>query len=255
MSGSEAEGQRTYPITVHQFATSADLGAHAGRAAAEALAEAMDRPGPVRLLLAAAPSQRATLHALAAATALDGARLEVFHMDDYIGLPHDAPQAFANWLEREFLGLLPRRPAFHRMQMTLGPQQAAASYAAELGADPFDLVLCGIGVNGHIAFNEPGCDFADPEPVRVIEMDTTSRQQQVDEGHFPELAAVPTHALTLTIPRVLHARHVICSVPGAAKRAAVQATLAREPSAEVPATALKLHPSVDLYVDQESCPS
>ncbi len=185
---------------------------------------------------------------------MDFGRVEFFHMDDYLGLPSDAPQGFANWLQREFLRHLPQAPVFHRMQMSLPPVEAAAHYAALLGEAPFDLVLCGLGVNAHIAFNEPGSDFDDPEPVRLIEMDHASRRQQVDEGHFPHLAAVPTRALTVTIPRILNADHVICSVPGAQKCAAVRATLELEPTPDVPGTALKLRPGVHLYLDRESDP-
>lgn len=175
-------------------------------------------------------------------------------MDDYIGLPPDAPQGFANWLEREFVSHLPARPVFHRMEMDQAPDVAAARYAQAIGEAPFDLVLCGLGVNAHIAFNEPGCDLSDPEPVRVIAMDTASREQQVDEGHFPDLSAVPTHALTVTIPRVLHSTHLICSVPGAVKAEAVRATLELDPTPEVPGTALKLRPGVHLHLDSGSDP-
>lgn len=254
VQGGTAVSGPVHPLTVHSHPTPAELGRRAGAHAAEVLSERLTMPGHARVLLAAAPSQRATLRALAAAPGVDFGRIEFFHMDDYLGLPDDAPQGFANWLDREFLTLLPQAPVFHRMQMSLPAAEATEQYADVLGEQPFDLVLCGLGVNAHLAFNEPGSDFADPQRVRLIEMDEASRRQQVDEGHFPGLAAVPTHALTVTIPRILHAAQLICSVPGAVKRDAVRATLELDPTPEVPGTALKLRPDVHLYLDQEADP-
>ena len=173
-------------------------------------------------------------------------------MDDYLGLSPDAPQGFGNWLQRSFIQNLPSGTSFMRMNPQLEASEAARLYAQQIGAAPFDLTLCGLGVNAHLAFNEPGAHLNDPQSVRVIVLDNISRQQQVDEGHFANLEDVPTHALTVTIPRLLNAGHVICSVTGVAKRHAVQATLSQEPNSAVPGTALKLHPRVDLHIDKEA---
>ena len=110
------------------------------------------------------------------------------------------------------------------------------------------------GVNGHLAFNDPPADLTDPKPVRVVELDRVSRQQQVDEGHFPDRAAVPSRAVTVTIPRLLRAGTVICSVLGEAKRQAVADTLERPVDGAHPGTALRTHPDAHLYVDAAALP-
>jgi glucosamine-6-phosphate deaminase len=220
------------------------LGKAAGAHAARVLVQALAERRIARLMLAAAPSQSVTLKELAGHHEVDFSRVECFHMDEYLGLPPDAPQAFGGWLERHFLAGLNVK-AFHGI---------SDRYAAVMGTEPFDLLLCGLGVNGHLAFNDPPARFDDPEPVRVVELDQTSRQQQVDEGHFPAIADVPTHALTVTIPRLLNARTVIASVPGAAKRQAVQDTLNQPIDGRWPGTALRTHSNAHLYVDADSRP-
>ncbi len=243
-----------YPLTVHRFDTREELGAAAADLAAAAIRTAIADRGYARIMLAAAPSQSETLRALAAAPDIDFGRVVAFHMDDYIGLDVDAPQGFGNWLKGNFLDLLDRQPDFHRIDPTLDPAEAASSYAQVMGDEPFDVTLCGLGVNGHLAFNDPPADFHDPVSARVVELDSVSRQQQVDEGHFPSHAAVPAKAVTVTIPRLLDAGLIVCSVPGAAKRQAVADTVRRGPDPMHPGTALKTHAAAHLFVDQESAP-
>src|SRR5699024_9211757 len=111
--------------------------------------------------------------------------------------------------------------SFHRIDVTADPEEAAAAYRAAMGEEPFDVTLCGLGVNGHLAFNDPPANFADLLSARVVELDQVSRRQQLDEGHFPSLEDVPVHAITVTIPRLLNARRIVASVPTAVKRQAV----------------------------------
>lgn len=242
--------KQLYPITIHQYATAAAMGRQAGEHAAQLIRQAQDAGARARVMLAAAPSQAPTLTALAAAD-VDFGRIDFFHMDDYLGLPPDAPQGFGNWLDRTFFDRT-TGSTFHRIDTTLDPDQAADRYAELLGDEPFDLTLCGLGVNGHLAFNDPPADFHDHRSVRVVTLDQVSRQQQLDEGHFPDLASVPTHAITVTIPRLLNAEHVLCSVIGRQKRQAVINTLDKDPDPSLPGTALKLHPDAHLYVDREA---
>lgn len=243
-----------HPIHLHVHGTVEEMGAAAGSRAARLVREALSARGSARVMLAAAPSQAATLRVLAAAEDIDFAAVTFFHMDDYIGLSPDAPQGFGNWLERNFLSLLPARPVFHRIPVDQAPADAAEEYAATMGEEPFDVLLCGLGVNAHLAFNDPPADFSDPRAARVIELDRVSRQQQADEGHFPTVDDVPERAVTVTIPRLLDSAHVVCSVPGSEKREAVTRTLELDPTPTVPGTALKTHPDVHLYVDRAAAP-
>jgi glucosamine-6-phosphate deaminase len=229
-----------------------------GRAAAADIAAAMRRriaaAGSARMVFAAAPSQSEMLAALLDEPSLDWGRVTAFHMDEYIGIDADAPQAFGNWLDHYLFGKA-RFGAVHRIFPGSAPGEAAARYARLLDEAPIDIVCLGIGVNGHIAFNDPPvADFDDPEDVKIVELDAVCRRQQVDDGCFADLADVPTHALTLTIPRLLRAAELFCVVPGPLKRAAVAATLQGPISTACPASILRRHPACTLHIDREADP-
>lgn len=245
--------QTTYSPAVSTYPDRAALGKHAGAHAAETLRRALRNKQEVRLMLAAAPSQEATLQALAQEPGIDWTRISCFHMDDYLALEADAPQGFGNWLQRKFFSHLPPT-TFHRINPGNPAEEEAQRYGTLMGQDPFDLVLLGLGVNGHLAFNDPPADLADPLPARVINLDQVSRQQQVDEGHFASFDGVPQRAITVSIPRLLHASEIIASVPGLAKRMAVYNTLSQPVSGDHPGTALRTHPNVTIYLDAESDP-
>ncbi len=210
----------------------------------------------VRMVFAAAPSQQEMLDALVEETGIDWSRVTAFHMDEYVGLAPDAPQRFGAWLGRAIFDRLPFA-AVHliRPERFPSPDACARDYAARLAEGPIDLVCLGIGENGHIAFNDPPvADFRDPLAVKVVELDAICRQQQVDDACFPRLADVPTHALTLTVPRLLDCDRMVCVVPGPAKREAVRRTLFDPPGEACPATALRAHPRCTLYLDAQSDP-
>jgi glucosamine-6-phosphate deaminase len=230
------------------------LGQAAARAAAEVLRDRLAEPGEVRLMLAAAPSQQHTLAALAAEHGIDWHRVVAFHMDDYLGLPGDAPQGFGNWLDRHFVAHVDGL-RFERIRQSADPEGEADRYERLMGDEPFDLVLLGLGVNGHLAFNDPPARLDDARGVRVVDLDPVSRRQQVDEGHFAVLDDVPPRALSVTIPRLLNAHVIIASVPGAQKRQAVSDALAQPISGEHPGTALRTHPDVSLFLDEQSTPA
>ncbi|MGW6279518.1 6-phosphogluconolactonase [Kribbella sp. NPDC055071] len=228
-----------------------------GRAAAGLAAgrvrRAIEVSGRARIMLAAAPSQTETLIALAGAAGIDWSRVECFHLDEYVGLAADASQGFANWLHRTFLEKVPQA-TFHPLVPGDDPEASAHDYELLMGAEPFDLVLLGLGVNGHLAFNDPPADFDDKRSAKVVALDDTSRRQQVDEGNFPAMSEVPTHAVTVTIPRLLNAHELIGSVPGSAKRQAVLDTLTQPIGPDFPGTALRTHPQVTLFLDPDSDP-
>jgi glucosamine-6-phosphate deaminase len=238
---------------VSTYPTRADLGRAAAAHAAEQIRQAIARTGRARVMLAAAPSQTETLAALAVAPDLDWSHVEAYHMDEYVGLSPAAPQAFRNWLRRSFLDKVPQA-TFHSMDPGDAPDTAARAYTELMGDEPFDVVLFGLGVNGHLAFNDPPADFDDPLSVKLVALDDTSRRQQVDEGNFPTMADVPTHAITVTIPRLLNAHALIGSVPGSVKRQAVHDTLTQPIGPAYPGTTLRTHPDVQLFLDTESNP-
>ena len=233
----------------------AALGRTAGRAVARHLRALLARQGAARVIFACAPSQDEFLAALIAASrsaelGFDWAGVTAFHMDDYVGFAADHPQSFRRYLRTHLLDHV-AVGAFHPLPAELPPAVACARYAALLAAAPIDLICLGIGENGHLAFNDPPvAEFADPARVKVVALDDACRRQQVNDGCFPTLADVPTHALTLTLPVFRDAHRLSAHVPGPRKAAAVRATLHDPRGTACPATLLRDHPDATLYVDE-----
>lgn len=241
-------------LRVETYATRRATGAASADAIATELRARLSRQPTVRMIFAAAPSQSETLAALIEAPGIDWGRVVAFHMDDYIGLAPDAPERFAIWLDTHLFDKLPFGEVY-RIVAEPDPEAAAAAYAAAMAEAPIDIVCLGIGVNGHIAFNDPPvADFEDPLDVKVVELDEICRQQQVDDDCFATLADVPLRAITLTVPRLLRADKLFCVVPGRGKREAVRQTLHGPISTDCPASILRLHPDCILYLDAESDP-
>ncbi|MEK4042634.1 glucosamine-6-phosphate deaminase [Paenibacillus sp. FSL H8-0048] len=212
----------------------------------------MQSTAPVRIVFAAAPSQNELYEGLVREQGIDWSRVHAFHMDEYIGLPEDAPQRFGNYLqERLFKRVNPGR--IELLGRTGNIEEECRRYAALLNEAPIDIVCLGIGENGHIAFNDPPvADFADPLVVKVVELDQACRTQQVNDGCFASLEDVPTHALTLTVPALMAGRHLFTIVPGLAKRAALQAALHGPLSTACPASVLRTHPDITLFTDRDA---
>lgn len=228
------------------------LGSTAAAAIAAELRSRLAAQDEVRVIFAAAPSQQTTLEHLRNAEGIDWSRVTAFHMDEYLGLPAGAPQRFAEWLKTVLFDHVPMGKV-HLLQPDDDPVKVVREYGAELAAAPIDLVVLGIGVNGHLAFNDPpDTDLDDPTPVRLAELTETSRRQQVDDGCFERLEDVPTRVVTLTVPRLLDAGRLFCLVPGTAKANAVRDALHEPIGPACPATALRRHPDCTLYLDKES---
>lgn len=233
-------------LEVAVYAARAATGRAAGAAAAEALRRALAEQDRVRIMFAAAPSQLEMLHTLRAAPGIDWARVAVFHMDEYLGLPVNAPQRFGRFVTDEVVA------AVHPGEVHLiAPDgDSAKQYAELLAQAPLDVVCLGIGDNGHLAFNDPPeAAFDDPEPVRVVELSEDSRVQQVGDGCFARLDDVPRRAVTVTIPTLMSGRRLVGTAPGVSKRAAVARTLNGRVDASCPASVLRRHPDCTLFVD------
>ena len=184
---------------------------------------------------------------------IDWSFVRVFHLDEYVGIDANHPASFRAFLTREFVE--PLRPQYFHGIEGDGEDihRVLATYTALLEAHPLDLCCMGIGENGHLAFNDPPyADFADPEMIKQVKLDETSRQQQVGEGHFSSLDDVPTHALTLTIPTLLSATCVLVMVPEARKARAVQLALKGPVTEDIPASILQQTPQAHIFLDQEA---
>jgi len=229
------------------------MGAVAARLVQDELARLVAAYGRARIVMACAPSQNdyfAALVPLALATPEVWDRVEVLHMDEYVGLSADHPQSFRHYLARHFLDHV-AVAAFHPLGgEAADPLAEAARYGALLASAPIDVISLGIGENGHIAFNDPpAADFADPLRVKVVEMDAACRQQQVNDGCFPSIADVPRHALSVTLPVFASAGLLCCIVPTTRKATAVRDTLVARVGHACPATLLRTHARAWLFLD------
>lgn len=238
-------------LTIDIAESDSAMGKRAAADIAREICACLGRQSGVRMIFAAAPSQTEMLAALRAQEGIDWTRVTAFHMDEYIGLSPDAPQSFALWLRRAIFDHLPFA-AVHLVAPGENPGKTAADYSEKLEAAPIDIVCCGIGSNGHLAFNDPPADFEDPFTVKIVDLDAQCRQQQVDEGCFANLDEVPRRALTVTIPPLFSGTAVFCSVPGALKREAVRRMLFDPVNPMCPATVLRRHKRCTLYLDNES---
>lgn len=242
---------RNSSVLVHVAESRPAMGSEAAAAIANEIRACLRTQHGVRIVFAAAPSQTEMLTALREEKNIDWTRITAFHMDEYLGLADNSPQRFGRWLRHAIFDHLPFAVA-HLIEAGDNPARSALDYAAKLNSAPIDIVCCGIGVNGHLAFNDPPADFNDPLTVKIVDLDQECRQQQVDDQCFASLAEVPTQALTMTVPALLAARAIFCTVPGLAKKDAVRRALLGPVDPLCPASALRLHPRCTLYLDRDS---
>ncbi len=241
----------TMRVEVHSSREAA--GKAAARAAAESLRELAAGASTVGVIFATGASQLATLHALTATPNLPWNQVVGFHMDEYVGIAPDHPASFRRYL-RENLTSRVSLGAFHEIDGTEPDLEAVCGgYVRLLRAHDPRLCLLGIGENGHLAFNDPAeADFADPRDMKLVHLDNECRHQQVAEGWFPNVDAVPQQALTLTIPTLLRVPKLIASVPGPRKARIVRRTLEDPISTACPATIFRTHPDVTVFLDRDS---
>jgi glucosamine-6-phosphate deaminase len=228
------------------------LGAEAAARVAESIRAACATRGEARVIFASAPSQNEFLAALGHES-IPWENVIVFQMDEFAGLPPEHSQSFGHYLRAHLLDHIPAPRAIHLIRAESDPALECARYTELLAEKPIDLACLGVGENGHIALNDPAAaNFKDPHLVKLVKLDECCRQQQVNDGCFPNLEAVPTHAFTLTVPALLGAREISCVIHGERKAYAVHDALAGALSQECPASILRKHPHAVLHLDPTS---
>ncbi len=240
-------------LRVEVFPTRPMMGLAAARSVGEAIRHLVARDGQASVIFASAPSQNEFLAALRQEAGIDWGRVTAFHLDEYVGIAPDHPASFRRFLvDRLFSHVTPA--AFHGLDgQAPDLAEECERYAGLLRAHPPQLAILGIGENGHLAFIDPPlCDFAEPKSVRVVELDEPCRRQQVNDGCFPSLDAVPRNALSLSIPFLMRVPRAVAIVPGPAKRAAITAALTGPVTTACPASILRRHRDATLYLDDES---
>lgn len=239
-------------LPVRIYDTRRNMGEAAAADVAACIRELLAVKQEIYMIFAAAPSQNEFLAALAAAPGIEWNRIHALHMDEYVGLPADAPQGFGNFLRAAIFDKVPFASVDY-IGTESDPEETCRRYAALLQGIQVDIVCMGIGENGHIAFNDPPvADFNDPLTIKKVALDETCRLQQVHDGCFARIEEVPRYAVTLTVPTMFRARYIFCIVPAPTKANAVRATVCGPVSEQCPASILRTHEHAILYTDSDS---
>jgi len=239
------------PVAIYK--SNEELGQAAALDAREIIHKATTEKGEANIILATGNSQLTFLHALRDLEGIDWSKVNVFHMDEYLGIDPNHRASFPLFLRQHFINVV-NPGSFHPIPgQAEDVEKACREYEALLREYPADLVALGFGENGHLAFNDPPYAlFDDPVWVKVVKLAEASCRQQVGEGHFDSLEEVPTHAITLTIPALLAAKAMLCIVPEARKAEAVRACLKDPISEDRPGSILRRVHHARLYLDQDS---
>lgn len=240
-------------LLVKIFPSREEMGEKAAKDASRTIQELLTQKSEINIIFAAAPSQNEFLKYLSEDPSIPWDRINAFHMDEYVGIDENAPQAFGNFLKERLFGKVPFKSVHYLDGQAKDLSSECKRYGELLHNHPVDLVCLGIGENGHIAFNDPSvANFNDPETVKIVDLEEVSRQQQVNDGCFPNIDSVPKKAFTVTIPALLKADHLFCIVPSKLKAEAVYKTLNDPVSEKCPATILRTKKGAVLYLDNES---
>ncbi len=227
------------------------MGKFVAESAAEVLRHCLSQHDTCNLVVATGSSQFEVLENLVQQSGIDWGRINGFHLDEYIGLDRSHSASFCGYLSSRFVERVPLK-SFCYLDGTVPAQTLREQASRAIGSQKIDLLLCGIGENGHLAFNDPPADFATTEPYLIVQLDEDCRRQQVGEGWFDSLDHVPQQAISMSIQQILKADTIFCAVPDRRKAAAVRATLEDDISPSVPASALRRHARATLILDAAS---
>jgi glucosamine-6-phosphate deaminase len=229
------------------------LGAAAASDAARIITNAVREKGRARIIVATGNSQLELIGALAGVPGVPWESVEVFHLDEYVGMPNTHPSSFRLWIKRRIEDVV--HPGTIQYMRGDAPDLNAEMerYTKLLNGALIDLAFVGFGENGHIAFNDPHvADFADPATIKRVVMDDASRRQQAGEGHFDSPELVPHEALTVTCSALMRSAAWICAVPELRKAQAVRNALKGPIATTCPSSIVRTHPNATVYLDEES---
>jgi glucosamine-6-phosphate deaminase len=238
-------------VILKVFSDKIQLGEAAASQAAAAIQSAIAERGKVRIIAATGASQFEFLKSLTQKKDIDWKSVEMFHLDEYVGLPITHPASFRKYLLERLIeptGI----EKYYFLNGEADPAEVCQRVGDLLRSAPVDVAFVGIGENGHLAFNDPPADFEIEDPYIIVNLDEACRRQQVGEGWFANLDDVPEQAISMTIKQILKAREIICIVPDARKAQAVKNCFENEINPQFPASILRTHENTTVYLDQES---
>jgi len=234
------------------FPNKLSLGGAAAKQAATAIRKAIQEQGKARIVAATAASQLEFLAALTREPGIDWARVEAFHLDEYIGLPVTHPGSFRKMLLEQLI----QKTGIDRYHLLDGDaanvQDVVNKVGQAISSAPIDIAFLGIGENGHIAFNDPPADFEIRDPYIIVNLDEACRRQQVGEAWFADISKVPKQAISMSVQQILKSKEILAVVPDSRKAQAVKACFAGGITPMAPASILRTHPKATVYLDTDS---
>jgi glucosamine-6-phosphate deaminase len=253
MSNSSENFYQVDQLQVRRFDALAEMATAAADDAANVMREAIAQRGSARAIIATGNSQDLFLEKLTKLPDIDWSKVALFHMDEYLGMPMTHTASFRKYLKERVFDVVNPAEAHFLEGDAMEPLKAIRAYTDALQSAPIDMCCLGIGENGHIAFNDPAvAEFEDPEVIKIVKLDDKCRSQQVGEGHFPNLDAVPMYAITLTIPTLCKVGRMIAVVPETRKAQAVKDSLEGPISTACPGSFLRKQAHAALYLESDS---
>lgn len=233
------------------FEDRASLSRAAAEQAAAAIQRAIAGRKRARIVVATGTSQIPFLETLTKSNGIEWRRVEMFHLDEYVGLPITHPASFRKYLLERLIDKV-GITEYYLLDGTGDAREVARRVAEAVQLAPIDVAFVGIGENGHLAFNDPPADFETEEPYLVVRLDEACRRQQVGEGWFRDISEVPLEAISMSVRQILKAKEIISIVPDERKARAVKMCIEGEISAMAPASILRTHPATTVYLDKDS---
>lgn len=239
-------------MKIEIFEDAAGLGKAAGKRAAEKIKETIKSKGEANIILATGTSQFPVLTILTEDASIDWGKVNMFHLDEYIGIPISHKASFRKYLTERFLDRVSPLKSFHLINGENEPTAECQRLNALISQVNIDLALAGIGENGHLSFNDPPADFDTTDPYIVVALDEACRKQQWGEGWFETMEEVPKKAISMSIQQIMKSKEIICSVPDERKALAVSNCMKETISNMHPASILQNHPNCTVFLDKHS---
>lgn len=227
------------------------LGIAAAKAAAVLIKKNIEERGESNIILATGTSQFETLNQLLK-EGIDWSKVNVFHLDEYLGIPITHPASFRKYLKERFVDKAGTVGSVHLINAETDPEEECRRLSDLITKHPIDVAMVGIGENGHLAFNDPPADFETEQPYIIVTLDEPCRMQQLNEGWFPSFEEVPEQAISMSIRQIMKSKNIFCSVPDGRKAKAVKDCLENEVSPMHPASILQQHDHCEIYLDEDS---
>lgn len=179
---------------------------------------------------------------------LDFSHLETYNLDEYVGLAPDHPQSYHCFMNEKLFKHVNLDPEYTHLPdgQSENQEEAAVAYELALQSAPLDMLLLGMGVNGHIGFNEPSDSFIASTHIVTLTQSTI----EANKRFFNSADEVPRQAITMGMRAIMGARQIVLLASGSNKAESVRRMVEGPITPQLPASVLQLHPHVHLFLDE-----